>query len=179
MSKIPEERDIRKQDLWKRIDDARDANAAESKDLSNRIDGIEQKISSKIDAAIEKGLKEVDAARQKLVSLLSEQIKLLEVRAKDGLDDIKTLADGHMKLVDKRNGEFRATVSGEIATQVKAQYSAILAAVKEVEGEMEAYKRDLSAGIAKTLTDNTDRLAALSKKVQDIEDRLKKVFGAF
>lgn len=176
---VPDERDIRKQELWKRIDDAGTAMVAATKDLHSRIDQFQTKLTADWQKITEATLKDIDSARLSLVSQISEAAKNIEVGQADKAEEFAKLAEGHMVILDRKAEEFRTSVAVEIGTQVRANFGEINQRFKDLSGQVAAFQRDINAGIQKTLNDNAERLAQTQKRVQDIEERLKKVFGSF
>lgn len=174
MSEIPDERDILKTDLWKRIDQSIEVNNTNLSGLHSRLDDLITKISVQVAAMLDSSLAEINKSRLQLGSDFSETFKRLTVQNEELAAQYRRMSQEQMVKLDQSLLAFRSETLLQISREVGERLSEAMRQFKELRERTDQFQADMKKTFEDGQAANTKNIGAVAATAQDCVERLKK-----
>lgn len=179
MNAIPEEDDITRRQLWKRIDEVFPVIANVTDQLQPQITSIKEIAMADVRQEIGSIQQRLDNHRSEIDSLLGAYTKKLNETIYTALKNLSEENAKNVKVLEEKIRDVQFSIAGIVNKQTADTLSPVVTRMVNISKDVEAFKKDVSQSIGKFQTENVGKVSLLNKKLDDALGKLRKLTSSF
>lgn len=174
MSDIPDEREITKEQLWKKIEDSIDGVNLTIKGFYDRVDTLPNIVMDQVKKFLEQDHVDTEVLRKNLEAGIKKIQTDLEAAIDDQLTNLKRAIVGESATLDDRNRSFQETILTKVDQKINETLAAISPSIEAMSAKVDSYKLDVEKQIKKYMIELGGKYGQVNGKVETLVAKLKK-----
>lgn len=176
---IPADDDITKTDLWNRIDEVFPVIANVTSQLQPQITYIKEATMAAVKNELEEYNKKLDQHTADIDAKLNNYTKRINEVIYNALKNLAEENSKNLKNLEEKMRNLQSTVPTTVVDQAISFLNPAVARIAEIAKDVEAFKKNTIDSTGKYQTEMVSKVSSLSKKLDEVLDKFKKLSSSF
>jgi len=168
---IPHDDDIKKTDLWLRIDGLRSVVESHVAGLSYQIDTVKLHAAKEIGSLAEANKQFIDNASRMLADTIKQARASMDDSVKNEIKRFEGKLDEFKRTLDSRLAMLDSRVDLRVQAEIKENLAYFAARANELTSTVEEFKKSLTNAITKTQLETNSKIGQMDKLFKSVKEK--------
>jgi exonuclease VII large subunit len=175
VTQVPEERNITKQELWKRIDRAFDVINDKKAEYDYQLSAARETATKAVSDITAKAQQASERSREAFQSALVDAKKTLEKLVAEAVTDVKRSLNNHAAETDKRTSNVMTKISEEVEIAIERRLSRYQGTADRIGEDVRDMKTSINGAISQFQVEARAKISALNSRMDYILSKFKMI----